>query len=252
MLKVTRAVTLQLLGLVVLGLLLLWVSHHFPLVDTILRAQRRIGQMELWSGFVFPLFYALCNVLLLPAGVLSISSGLFFGLWWGTLLALTGNVLGAAIAFLISRNLGRAWVEKKVLQKRKWIALDEAVRREGGKIVFLSQVHPLFPTSLLNYIYGITSIGFWKCMLWVAIGQAPGLFLYAYLGTLGQLGIKLLRGKTHPTTVEYFIWFGGLLITLLVTMALGRVALRMLSAFERTTSTETPVNGVSKLQGTPL
>jgi len=66
-------------------------------------------------------------------------------------------------------------------------ALEPAVAREGWKIILLSQLHPLFPTSLLNYLYGLTRIRFRTCMLWVAIGQAPGLFLYAYVGTLGQL-----------------------------------------------------------------
>jgi uncharacterized membrane protein YdjX (TVP38/TMEM64 family) len=70
-------------------------------------------------------------------------------------------------------------------------------------------------------------------MLWIAIGQAPGLFLYAYLGTLAQLGIKLLRHKTHPHPVEYVIWFGGLVLTLAVTTALGRIALRLLKEVEQ-------------------
>ena len=78
--------------------------------------------------------------------------------------------------------------------------------REGWKIIFLSQLNPLFPTSLLNYLYGLTAIRFRTCILWVAIGQAPGLFLYAYVGTLGQLGLNLVRGKSHPRVIEY--WCG--------------------------------------------
>ena len=123
---------------------------------------------------------------------------------------LAGNVGGAAVAFLISRKLGRGWVEKRFFQHRKWAALDAAIARDGWKIIFLSQVHPLFPSSLLNYLYGITRIRFGTCMLWIALGQAPGLFLYAYLGTLTQLGIRLLRGQTHPQPIEYVIWIGGL------------------------------------------
>ena len=65
-------------------------------------------------------------------------------------------------------------------------------------------------------------------MLWVAIGQAPGLFLYAYLGTLGQLGLNLVRGKTHPHLVEYFIWGGGLVTSVVVLLLIGRIALRLL------------------------
>jgi uncharacterized membrane protein YdjX (TVP38/TMEM64 family) len=69
-------------------------------------------------------------------------------------------------------------------------------------------------------------------MTWIALGQLPGLFLYAYLGTLAQLGIKLVQGKTHPLLHEYGIWLGGLLLTVAVTTALGRLAFRLLAEVE--------------------
>ena len=69
-------------------------------------------------------------------------------------------------------------------------------------------------------------------MLWIGLGQLPGLFLYAYLGTLAQLGIKLVKGKTHPFPHEYIVWFGGLLLTIAVTTGLGRLALRLWSEVE--------------------
>jgi uncharacterized membrane protein YdjX (TVP38/TMEM64 family) len=113
------------------------------------------------------------------------------------------------------------------------VALEPAVEREGWKIILLSQLHPLFPTSLLNYLYGLTRIRFRTCMLWVAIGQAPGLFLYSYLGTLGQLGLNLARGKTHPRAIEYLIWLGGFVSAAAVLILLGRIALRLLQDAER-------------------
>ena len=58
-----------------------------------------IQQLGFWSGIVYPITYALCNLLLLPGGVLSMGGGFFFGLWWGFFLVLAGNLLGAALAF---------------------------------------------------------------------------------------------------------------------------------------------------------
>jgi uncharacterized membrane protein YdjX (TVP38/TMEM64 family) len=108
------------------------------------------------------------------------------------------------------------------------VALEPAIEKEGWKIILLSQLHPLFPTSLLNYLYGLTRIRFRTCMLWVAIGQAPGLFLYSYLGTLGQYGLNLARGKTHPRAIEYWIWLGGFVSAATILILLGRIALRLL------------------------
>ncbi len=196
--NVRRFMLLQCAGIVALAILLAWAIRSFPILDWITSLQHRIAQIEIWGPALYPLLFGTCNVLLLPAGVLAIGSGLFFGLWWGFFLNVLGSLLGAAVAFWISRRLGRQWIEKKFFGKRKWVALDRAIARDGWKIIFLSQVHPLFPTSLLNYLYGVTRIGFGTCLLWVGLGQAPGLFLYAYMGTLLQLGIRIWNGQSHP------------------------------------------------------
>jgi uncharacterized membrane protein YdjX (TVP38/TMEM64 family) len=233
MVKIHRAMIVQLSGLIIVAIVLFFLSRVLPLVDILATVQQRVMQWGAWSAICYPLLYACCNVLLLPGGVLSIGDGFFFGLWWGFLIALLGNVIGAAISFFISRWIGRQWLKRKLLRNRTLVALEPAVEREGWKIILLSQLHPLFPTSLLNYLYGLTKIRFRTCMLWVAIGQAPGLFLYSYLGTLGQLGLNLARGKTHPRAIEYLIWLGGFASAALVLVLLGRIALRLLQEAER-------------------
>lgn len=238
MTKFSRAIATQLAGLTVFGLAVMALTRLLPILEWIGFLQQRIVAMHVWGAVLYPFLFAACNILLLPGGVIAMGGGLFFGLWWGTFLVLAGNIIAAAAAFGISRALGRGWLERKFSKSRRWRALDAAIQRQGWKIIFLSQVHPLFPTSLLNYLYGVTSIRFWPCMLWIALGQLPGLFLYAYLGTLAQLGIRLLRGKSHPYPVEYVIWFGGLVLTIVVTTALGRLALRMLAEVEADSSAE--------------
>ena len=233
MVQIRRAIILQLSGLIIVAIALFLLSRIFPLADILATVQQRVMRWGAWSAICYPLLYACCNVLLLPGGVLSIGAGFFFGLWWGFLIALVGNVAGAAISFFISRWIGRQWLRRKLLRNRTLVALEPAVEREGWKIILLSQLHPLFPTSLLNYLYGLTRIRFRTCMLWVAIGQAPGLFLYSYLGTLGQLGLNLARGKTHPRAIEYLIWLGGFAAAALVLVLLGRIALRLLQEAER-------------------
>ena len=228
MVQISRAIIVQLCGLIVVAILLFLLSRIFPIVDILAAVQQRVMEWGAWSAICYPLLYACCNVLLLPGGVLSIGAGFFFGLWWGFLIALVGNVAGAAISFFISRWVGRQWLKRKLLRNRTLEALEPAVEREGWKIILLSQLHPLFPTSLLNYLYGLTQIRFRTCILWVAIGQAPGLFLYSYLGTLGQLGLNLARGKTHPRAIEYLVWLGGFASAAVILVLLGRIALRVL------------------------
>jgi len=228
MVQIRRAIIWQLGGLLVVGGALFFLSRLFPVVDTLAEVQQHVMRWGAWSAIWYPLLYAGCNVLLLPGGVLSVGAGFFFGLWWGFLVALVGNVSGAAISFFISRSIGRQWLRRKLMRNGTLVALEPAIEKEGWKIILLSQLHPLFPTSLLNYLYGLTKIRFRTCMLWVAIGQAPGLFLYSYLGTLGQLGLNLARGKSHPRAIEYWVWLGGFASAAIVLIILGKIALRLL------------------------
>ena len=234
--KVRRVVYLQVGGLILIGTAFLIASRFFPVADWVAQVQQKVMHLGAWSAVWYPLLYACCNVLLLPGGVLSVGGGFFFGLWWGFLIVLIGNVTGAGISFFISRWIGRRWLLRKLSRNPTLDALEPAVEREGWKIILLSQLHPLFPTSLLNYLYGLTTIRFRTCILWVAIGQVPGLFLYAYIGTLGQLGLNLIRGKSHPRMVEYWIWGGGLILSLAVLMLLSRISLRLLQQVEPGTS----------------
>ena len=234
--KVRRAVYLQVGGLILGGTLFVIASRFFPIADWVAQVQQKVMHLGAWSAVWYPLLYACCNVLLLPGGVLSVGGGFFFGLWWGFFIVLIGNVTGAAISFVISRWIGRRWLRRTLSRNATLGALEPAVEREGWKIILLSQLHPLFPTSLLNYLYGLTTIRFRTCILWVAIGQAPGLFLYAYIGTLGQLGLNLMRGKSHPRMVEYWVWGGGLVVSVVILILLGRISLRLLQEVERGTS----------------
>jgi uncharacterized membrane protein YdjX (TVP38/TMEM64 family) len=197
-----------------------------PVVDFIANLQQRVAHWGTWSAVCYPLLFALCNILLLPGGVLSVGGGFFFGLWWGFALVLIGNSIAAALAFVISRSIGQQWLSQRLTRHPILRSLEPAVEREGWKIIFLSQLHPLFPTSLLNYIYGLTKIRFGTYMLWTTLGRIPGLFLYVYLGTLGQFGVKMATGASHPRVVEYWIWGGAFVLTALLLIVLGRVALK--------------------------
>src|SRR5207249_6620672 len=140
-------------------------------------------------------------------------------------IVLLGNSIGAAISFAISRWLGGRWLERQRVTTPMLTVLERAVERDAWKIIFLTQLHPLFPTSLLNYLYGLTPIRFGPYMFWTTVGRAPGLLCDLYLGTLGQFGLNLALGRTHPRVVEYWMWGGAFVVTALLFILLIRVAL---------------------------
>ena len=224
MLEARRALYLQLATIVVAVALVLLLARTFPVVAFVASLQRKILGLGAWSAICYPLLFAACNVLLLPGGILCVGAGFFFGLWWGFFIVLLGNSIAAAVSFGLSRLVGSRLAKKRVSQQSMLRIVNEAVERNAWKLIFLTQLHPLFPTSLLNYFYGLTRIRFRVFMFWTTIGRAPGLFLYTYLGTLGQLGLNLALGKTHPRVVEYWTWGGAFVATVLLFVVLTRMA----------------------------
>jgi uncharacterized membrane protein YdjX (TVP38/TMEM64 family) len=222
--KVSRAICWQVGVLAIAVVLAIVLSRLFPIVSFIETSQQRVMSWGAWGAVCYPLLFAACNILLLPGGILAVGGGFFFGLWWGFLIVLVGNLVATAISFALSRWIARRWFQQKLSRNPTLRTLGPAVERESWKIILLSQLHPLFPTSLLNYFYGITRISFGSYMLWATIGRAPGLFLYVYAGTLGQFAVRIMRGKSYPRMIEYWIWGGAFVTTALLLLVLGRMA----------------------------
>ncbi|PYL12605.1 MAG: hypothetical protein DMF43_07830 [Verrucomicrobia bacterium] len=238
--KVRRAIYCQLGALVIAVALISVLSRFFPIVDFVEALQQRVMGWGAWGAVCYPLLFAVCNILLLPGGVLAVGGGFFFGLWWGFLIVFVGNGVATAISFALSRRVAAQPLRRKLSHNPTLRALEPAIERESWKIILLSQLHPLFPTSLLNYLYGLTRIRFGSYMLWSSIGRIPGLFLYVYVGTLGQLGLRLMRGRSQPRLIEYWTWGGAFVTTALLLAVLGRIAYRAIQT-SRDFAETTPV-----------
>jgi len=107
-----------------------------------------------WAGICYPIAFAACNILLLRRRLACWEAGFFFGLWWGFLIVFVGNIVSTAISFSLSRFVARRWFRRKLSANPTLRALGPAVERESWKIILLSQLHPLFPTSLLITFMG--------------------------------------------------------------------------------------------------
>jgi uncharacterized membrane protein YdjX (TVP38/TMEM64 family) len=240
MLKGGRAICWQVGALVAGVVLAIVLSRFLPIVSFIEASQQRVMSWGALGVVCYPFLFAACNILLLPGGILAVGGGFFFGLWWGFLVVLGGNVVATAVSFALSRWIARPWFRQKLSDNPTLRALGPAVERESWKIILLSQLHPLFPTSLLNYFYGLTRIPFGSYMLWASIGRAPGLFLYVYAGTLGQFAVRIMRGKSYPRMVEYWIWGGVFVTTALLLMVLGRIAYRAIQTSQSSAGSQQP------------
>src|SRR6516162_1387085 len=234
--RVPWLLVIQIAGLVLAAITIFMLASHYPVLDWLAKAQNSIEGLGFWGAILYPFVYAISNLLLLPGGLLSISAGFFFGLWWGFFLILSGSLISGSVAFLIARKIGRKRIEHLLSTRPRLRLLDRALERHGWKIVVLSQLNPLAPTSLLHYAYGLSRVRFSRCLLWIAIGQAPGRFLYALIGTLGQFGIETAKGTRRPGPQDYFVWGAGFVVTVVTIWLLGLLAKRILNEIESETA----------------
>jgi uncharacterized membrane protein YdjX (TVP38/TMEM64 family) len=173
--------------------------------------------------------YILATVAFLPGSLLTLGAGVVFGVGLGSLYVFIGATLGATAAFLVGRYLARSWVSQKIADNLKFRAIDEAVGREGFKIVLLTRLSPVFPFNLLNYAYGVTGVSL-KDYVLASIGMIPGTIMYVYIGSLAG-SIATLGTGTQPTNpgVQWTIRIVGLIATVSVTIYVTRIARKALA-----------------------
>ncbi len=177
---------------------------------------------------LFVLAYSLAAILLVPGSALTIGAGVVYGLWWGFVAVSAGSTLGAAGGFLVARYLARARVERWADANPRFAVIDRAVGREGWVIVLLTRLSPVFPYTLLNYLYGLTRVPFGSYILASWLGMMPGTLLYVYLGFAGRALAQAAAGQAKRAPAEYALWTVGLLATIAVTLYVTRLARRAL------------------------
>ena len=207
--------------LLALGLIALGAAWYFlPVKDWVKTFNAWVEQRGVWGHVIFIAAYAVATVLFFPGSLMTIGAGLAFGLWRGFAVVSAGATLGAALAFLIARYFVRSKVEAKAKDNPKFAAMDEAIGKQGWKMVALLRLSPLLPFNLSNYLYGVTKIGFWPYLAASWVGMLPGTFLYVYLGAAG----KEASNGSSAGPWKWVLFGTGLVATVIVTIWISRVA----------------------------
>jgi len=110
-----------------------------------------------------PLLFVICHILALlfmvPSLPLNLGAGMLWGPLWGGIITTIGGGLGAVIAFAIARTtIGQPLGYRF---DNRWVAwLQDQIETKGWRVVAFTRINPIFPSSPLNYIFGVTSIRF--------------------------------------------------------------------------------------------
>src|ERR1051325_1310929 len=181
---------------------------------------------------VYALGYAVLTGLLFPASIVTFAAGTLFGWKTGLLVVLGGANLGALCSFLLARTFLRERVIRWTESHPKFRFLDEAIGKQGFKMVLLCRLSPIFPFILLNYFLGLTAVRTAAYVLGNLFGMIPANFVFVYIGATAH---DAVAGPAEASLDFYqqAIRYLGLAATLVVFAVITRMARRALREAER-------------------
>jgi uncharacterized membrane protein YdjX (TVP38/TMEM64 family) len=189
--------------------------------------ERDLPELGLWGPaaiILLRLAAALSGVV--PSSPVLLAAGATQGILLGSIYVLIGAQLGALIAFLIGRHLGRGFVERKgwldALGKTKfggWLLDDKTSQRRLMAAVLYCRLIPGINLDALSYVAGVTPIATWRfCLatfgallpytvLLVAIGRqlvtlGPTEFVIVLLAILAISAVPVLWRIIRARSVE--------------------------------------------------
>lgn len=139
-----------------------------------------IQSFGLWAPFIYIIILSLLPLLLFPDSVLVIGGGMMFGLVKGAIFTTIGSLIGASIAFYISRLLGQQIVKKII--KKDLVMFRNYSKKSGFFIILMLRLIPLFPFKVVSYSAGLSDVKFKDFALATTIGSLPGILVYTNLG----------------------------------------------------------------------
>jgi pyruvate/2-oxoglutarate dehydrogenase complex dihydrolipoamide dehydrogenase (E3) component/uncharacterized membrane protein YdjX (TVP38/TMEM64 family) len=176
--------------------------------------------------------YVLCTVLFVPGSAITIGSGTIFGLSTGLIVVVLGANLGALCSFLLARGFLREKVAGWAASNAKFRSLDQAIGKQGFKMVLLTRLSPVFPFVLLNYFLGLTAVRTPSYVLANLIGMLPATFLFVYIGAAAR---DAIAGQIDASAGFYqqLLKYVGLLATVAVVVVVTKVARKALREAEQ-------------------
>lgn len=173
-------VAITLWGILFLSAVALWLQSDISLTEIPDLLHAWLGQWGLFNAaLIYIIFYTIRPLILFPATLLTISSGLIFGPWFGILFTIIGENCSANFAFIVGRWFGRDWVKAHEHDNiLKW----EQKLSQNGLITVLIMRLIYLPFDAVNYGCGLTSMRHRDFAIGTFIGIMPGLVSFVLLG----------------------------------------------------------------------
>lgn len=210
----------------ILGVLIYFGAH-----EEVLRLLRWFDAQGAWAALWFVLIMAAVVVLVLPGVLFTTGAGFVFGVVEGSIYVVTGTTLGAVLAFLIARHLFGRRAREFIMARARLRVVSEELTPHGWKIVLLTRLIPFFPSKISNYFFGLTPFSLRGYAAGSLLGFIPFSVHNVYLGSLAADLTTLGARDLGRTPLEWALYGGGFLATVVTVLYLNRLARRALDRY---------------------
>jgi len=153
--------------------------------DILVEWLRSLGALSLFSGMMVAILFAVAAFVFVPRTFLTLGVGGLYGMSVVPVI-MFGATLGSVLAFLAARYFAADHVQRWIDRHPSMRMIADAVDAEGWHIVALLRFASPTPSSVQNYVFGVTRIGFWPYILASIVFTIPQTFFYVYLGSIGR------------------------------------------------------------------
>lgn len=141
---------------------------------------RSFGPASYAVSFLILVFINAVGVL--PNFFFLVANGIIFGVWVGTLLSWTGEIVGSVIGFAFLRYLFRDYAEQLVKGCGATHHTRELSGHRGFHLILIARAIPYMPSGLVTALSAVSSVSLWDYTLATTIGKLPSVWLEVTLG----------------------------------------------------------------------
>jgi uncharacterized membrane protein YdjX (TVP38/TMEM64 family) len=177
---------------------------EFQTLQDWLRAMPRVP----WSVWIAVGGFLLASVITLPLELMAIASGLLFGAFLGTLVALLGSFAAAAIGYAVGRALGSSRVSR--FMSRRSYRSARQLGAHGLVGVLVLRLSSVASAGSIHLLCGAGRVPFASFMGGTIVGLAPAMVGLSVLGGL------LRRTLLEPSLPNGLLTIGAAIVLLAI------------------------------------
>jgi len=147
-----------------------------------------LAEPSLAAFAMLALVFSISGLILIPRTFLCLGAGAIFGPS-AILIILPSTTFGGVIAFLLARYFLAERLRHRFEQTPLLHAIMDAIDSESWRIVGLLRFGSPVPTTVQNYLFGLTRIGLWHFTIASFVFTIPQACLYVYLGAEGRAAL---------------------------------------------------------------